>query len=143
MIFNSEKAREIIENQVPMDVETVNRVREALARKDITLAQSDEIDEYLIRSGREASTFTDGTIIMHSRVSASGFFEELIHYGQIRNGKVIPGDEMNRLLMEIEAQERLIRNQRVYRITDYEIGILSHNLEIYQDELAVLLKRGG
>jgi len=142
MVFNSEKARKIIEAQTPMDTETIDRVKEALSRKGTTLAQSDEIDEYLIRNGKEASTFTDGTIIMHTRVSASGFYEELIHYGQLKNAKVIHGSEQSRLLMEIEAQERLIKHQKAYKITDYEIELLRENLKIYQIELKELLKGG-
>ena len=83
-MFYSEKSRGIIEKQTPIDEMIVKRVKESLAKKGIILEQSEEWDKYLITTGREAVTYTDGTMVMHTRVSASGFFEELIHYGQIK-----------------------------------------------------------
>jgi len=135
MILQSLKAREIIENQIPIDEETVSRVKTALAKKGVVLAQSAELDEYLMNCGREASIFSDNTIIMHTKVSASGFFEELIHYGQVKSGRAVLGNEENRLMLEIEAQERLIKHCTSYRITDYEIQILRENLDAYRHQL--------
>ena len=141
MLFDSEKAREIIESQTPMDDARVHRVRECLASKGIVLEQSVELDQYLISNGKEAITFSDGTMVMHTKVSASGFYEELIHYGQIRSGRVKHGDEGNRLMLEIEAQERLLKCQKAYKITEYEVGVLTENLNQYKLMLERLLGR--
>jgi SPP1 gp7 family putative phage head morphogenesis protein len=139
MSFNSEKAREIINKQKQMDPDVIQRVKKALNKKGAHIEQSAELDEWLIKKGVEAVTFSDGkTIIMHTRVSASGFFEELIHYGQINSGRAIYGDKNNNLLLEIEAKERLIKNQKAYKITDYEIGILKNTLDEYKKELDLL-----
>jgi len=44
--------------------------------------------------------------------------------------------------MEIEAKERLIKYQKAYKITDYEIGILKEVLNEYITELENLRKGG-
>ena len=141
-MFNSEKAKEIINNQQSMDMTVINRVKENLAKKGIILDQSAEIDNYLISRGKEAITFSDGTIALHTKVSASGFYEELIHYGQIKSGRTILGNDENNLLMEIEAKEKLIKYRNSYNITDYEIVILTETLNEYIMELEKLKKEG-
>jgi len=141
--FNSEKTVDIINKQKPMNPEVIKRVKESLLKKGTILDQSVEIDKYLESRGKEGITYSDGTIIMHTKVSASGFFEELIHYGQIKNGRAIYGDERNTILMEIEAKEKLIRNKKSYDITDYEIEILTDSLNWYKNSLDILEKGGA
>lgn len=138
----SEKSREIIEKQKPIDKVIVERVKKALSKKDVVLEQSAEWDKYLISTGKEAIIFTDGTIVMHTNVSASGFFEELIHYGQVKSGRAVFGDEENILLMEIETQERLIAHQKAYNITQFEVEVLTETLEWYRMQLEDYRKGG-
>ena len=135
MSFYSEKTREMILNQRPIDAAIVNRVKQNLTKKGVVLEQSNDWDNYLISQGCEGITFSDGTMIMHTRVSASGFYEELIHYGQIKSGRVLYGDQRSMLLMEIEAKERLIINRNAYKITDYEIELLTSVLKSYKIDL--------
>ena len=142
VMLNSEKAQAIIEKQKPMNKSVVNRVKEAFAKKGVIVDQSEELDKYLISQGKEAITFSNETIIMHTKVSASGFYEELIHYGQIKSGQTVEGDKENQLIMEIEAQKRLIKYQKSYKITDYEVEILQNNLNDYNKKLKNL-KKGG
>jgi len=130
--LSSERAAEIINKQKPIDKAVVKRVKRSLADRGVVLEQSREIDEWLISKGAEAVTFSDGTICMHTNVSASGFFEELIHYGQIKNGLSVVGDVENNLILEIAAKERLIKNQKAYQITDYEIEVLTDILLQYK-----------
>ena len=141
-MLNSEKAAEIINNQNLMDKAVIELVKNRLAEKGIALEQSEEWDDYLIFTGKEAVVFSDTLIAMHTKVSASGFFEELIHFGQVKSGRTIQGDNLNGLLMEIEAQERLIKYKKAYKITDYELEILQKNLENYRKILKNLLERG-
>jgi len=142
-MLNSEKSKEIICVQPPIEPYIIKRTKEALAKKGVVLEQSPELDEYLISQGKEAITFSDGkTIIIHTNASASGFYEELIHYGQIKSGRAVEGDKKNALLMEIEAQERLIKYQKAYKITDYEIEILTNNLNQYKNDLHILKTEG-
>ena len=142
LYFQSEKALEILSKQKPMNKGTIERVKAALSRKGVVLEQSDEWDRHLMFTGKEAVTFTDGTMVMHTKVSASGFYEELIHYGQIVNGRAICGDEANNLLMEIEAKRKLIHNRKAYEITDYEVAVLQNVLDKYILQLENLRKGG-
>ena len=141
-MLHSEKSKEIIDKQTPIDRAIVERVGKALGKKGVILEQSEEWDEYLVSKCAEAITFSDGTIVMHTRVSASGFFEELIHYGQVISGRAVYGNEENRIEMEIEAQERLLRSRRVYGITDFEVETLTTNLNWYNIQLENLRKGG-
>jgi hypothetical protein len=134
-VLNSEKAREIIGRQTPMDKETIERVKTALSRQGVDLLQSAELDGWLISKGAEAITFSNGSMAMHTKVSASGFFEELIHYGQIKSGHVVDDNDLTNLLLEIEAKERLLKYKNAYRITDYEAEILANTLEHYKSQL--------
>lgn len=141
-MLNSEKAKKIIARQQPISQDIINRVKNNLAEKGIVLEQSTEWDRYLISNGNEAITFSDGTMVMHTNVSASGFYEELIHYGQIKQGRANAGDIENNLLLEIETKKRLIKNKKAYKITDYEIEVLKDILNEYQTRLNEL-KKGG
>ena len=140
-IFSSKKANEIMINQKPMNKIVVNRVKKALLKKGVSIEQSCELDKWLISKGVEAITFSEGTMLMHTNVSASGFFEELIHYGQIKSGKLISADLKNVLIMELRAKEKLIKNKKAYHITDYEIEILTESSNHYKIQLENL-KRG-
>ena len=84
MLFNSEKAAGIIAKQEPMDPKVIARVKASLEKQGGIIIQSEEIDRYLVSSGKEASTFTDGMMWMHTEVSASGFYEELIQLENLR-----------------------------------------------------------
>ena len=139
----SEKAQEIIEKQKPIDPATIERVKNSLENKGVSLEQSDEMDKWLISKGAEAVTFSDGTIVLHTNASASGLFEELIHYGQVKSGRAIAGNDKNNLLMEIEAKEQLIKYQNAYKITDYEIEVLTNVLGDYKILLENLMKGSG
>ena len=142
-MLNSEKAREIINKQQPVSQDIINRVKNNLAQKGVILSQSAELDEYLISQGKEAITFSDGqTIIMHTKASASGFYEEMIHLGQIKKGRAIENDKKNNILLEIEAKERLIKYQKAYKITDYEISNINEALNHYK-VLLNNLRNGG
>ena len=137
-VMKSEKYAEIINKQKQMDKEIIERTRRSLANKGVVLYQSVDIDRMLMSRGAEALTFSDGTIVMHTKVSASGFYEELIHYGQIKANRTIEDDKRNNLLLEIEAKERLIKYRQAYQITDYEVEILTEVLKKYKIDLEAL-----
>ena len=142
-ILNSEKAAEIISNQQPIDRLAVERVKKALESKGVILAQSEDIDRNLISRGVEAVVLDPGdTIFMHTNVSASGFFEELIHYGQIKSKRFTMNSPIDVTMMEIEAQERLIKYKKSYKIPEYEIAVLTENLRYYKIRLRKLLEGG-
>lgn len=74
---------------------------------------------------------------MHTKISASGLFEELIHFAQIKKyGPDI--SEIQNCLCEIEAKEKLLRNVKCYGITDYEVKIIKQSIEFYKEKLEKL-----
>ena len=132
-VFNSQKSLEILTKQKPMeDLETIARVKANLEKKGIYIVQGEEGDRYLESQGFEAVVLYQGgdelTIVMHTNISASGFYEELCHIGQLQSGRAIPYDKENEIVMEIEAKERLIKNKDAYKITDYEVELLTGHL---------------
>ena len=139
VLFNSEKAAEIIAQQKPMDPQVIARVRANLEKKGIYIVQDEDGDAYVISQGSEAVVMYEGgsetTIVMHTNISASGFFEELIHIGQLQSGRAIIYDKENEIEMEIEAKERLIKNQCAYEITDFEVAELTKSLNSYRIRL--------
>jgi hypothetical protein len=84
----------------------------------------------------------ENTIWMHTNVSASGMFEELIHIGQLRRG-IDPYDFATNLEMEIEAKERLLKYSKAYGISEYEKRILTDSLEYYKIKLSEARKTKG
>ena len=142
-ILISEKSKEIINNQQPMDKSIIERVRVNLAERGVIIEQSEMMDKFLIQRGAEAATLAPGDlIILHTKVSASGFYEELIHYGQFRRGNIDISSKSDIIKNEIEAQERLIKYQKAYKITDYEIEVLKNNLGIYKAKLEMIMNGG-
>ena len=142
-VLSSEKAKKIINKQQPISRDIVNRVKNKLAERGVVLEQSEEIDKNLVKRSREAVVYEPGDIIlMHTRVSASGFYEELIHYGQLKRRGFNTSSPVDVIKMEIEAQEKLIKYRRAYKITDEEIEILTKNLNWYLTKLSELEKGG-
>jgi len=78
-----------------------------------------------------SSSDSKGVIIFHSKVSASGMFEEVIHTSQIR----LYGYEYckkNYELLEIEAKTKLLKNKKIYKITDFEENIIKESIKDYE-----------
>jgi len=140
-MFSSKKVREVIEKQTPMNSNVIQKVKESLAKKGWSLEQTEEGDSLLENSGKEGMTFPSGIIILHTKASASGFYEELIHYGQIKANKGTY-EPIENTLLEIEAKEKLLKHSTAYNITDYEKELLTDSLEYYRIALETLRKGG-
>ncbi len=102
----------------------------------------EETDKYLDSKNAEAITYDAKTILIRRNPGRASVFEELIHTEQYRNGKN-DGSYPSRLRCEIEAQEKLLRNAKVYHLTEPEIYQTNKALESYQKELDLYLKHGG
>jgi len=154
-LLQSSKSEEIINRQTPVDPKTLERIKKALKAAGVSLEQTEENDMYLNSRGAEGIVFYTGDhpplIVLHTRASASGLFEELIHYGQIINGRMVGVDfddllelEIRKEELEIEAKEQLIRNARIYRISEYEIEVLTETVTHSRMRLnEMLLIRGS
>ncbi|MDR3305983.1 MAG: hypothetical protein LBS85_08200 [Clostridiales Family XIII bacterium] len=128
------QSRDILLKQKPMNVEIITRVKKNLRRKGVVLEQSQELDIWLESIGCEGITMPGDpevdalpTIVMHTGISASGFFEELIHLGQIQNYGIKGTTAMSnveRLGYEIQAKEKVLAHINAYGVTRYEKKIL-------------------
>lgn len=126
----SEKSEEILDKQKLVDPSLLNSVTNRLKEQGITVWMDDEADKFLNRGGAEATIMYPDIVIFHSKLSASGMYEELIHLAQIRKlGREPTATEIAQ--MEIEAKEKLLRNSKAYGITEYEQEIVKDSIVYY------------
>ena len=147
IIFNSDKTREILNKQKPVNPEIFSRVKKRLTALGYSVECNSEIDAYLERSGKEASVINTGDegkaiVFFHTKLSASGLFEELIHLSQIKDRDLYSADrkksELARLKNEIAAKEKLLKNRKAYGITDYEIEIIKESIKNYEEQMRII-----
>lgn len=92
---------------------------------------------FLNYRGTEALTIqTDKEILIlyHSKLSASGMFEEIIHSAQVRKYGEKKAREMYHQL-EVEAKEKLLKNAKAYGITEYEKEVIQQMLDYHKSKL--------
>ena len=126
-----------------MDSRRFEKIKIGLERNGIAVIQDSEGDSYLRFMGAEAMTLSDASavIFQSSRIpSASAVFEEVIHATQIReNGPVSTYGNKNGAIeylnREIEANEKLLKNRKNYRLTDKDIESVEINLAQYYAKL--------
>lgn len=135
----SEKSEEILSNQKLVDPLLLNNVTNRLKEQGITVWMDDEADRFLNNKGAEATTMYPDIIAFHSKLSASGMYEELIHLAQIRKLGREP-TAIETIKMEIEAKEKLLRNSKAYGITEYEQKITKESI---LDYTKILKELGG
>ena len=95
---------------------------------------SDATDAYLKSKKAEAITYNEKTILLRQKPGKAAVFEELIHATQYRNGEN-DGSYESCLKCEIKAQEKLLKNQKAYRLTNKEVRQTEKALKSYQQEL--------
>jgi len=119
-----------------MDEAKFERIRAAFEKRGGAIISSPDIDRHLDKMGAEASTWNATTILMRQNhiPSASAIFEELIHTSQYRTGRATGSNWID---MEIEAKQKLIRNQKKYGISDIE-----NNVSIEQLKALLKMKEG-
>jgi len=112
---------------IPMNKGKYERIKAAFEKRGGVIHSSPEIDSHLDKICAEASTLNATTIIMRQNhiPSASAMFEELIHTAQYRTGRATGSNWID---MEIEAKQKLIRNQKKYDIPDIENDVTIEHL---------------
>jgi hypothetical protein len=120
-----------------MDAAELERIAAALRRAghSIDLGSTEGVRR-LDWFGVEASTLGDH-ITLRPNPSRSAVFEELIHATQNRLGRN-DGSPLSRILNEIEAQEKLIRFRRRYKIPRLETEQTIKALRDYRAALKAL-----
>ena len=118
-----------------MDKENFEKIKSAFEKHGGIIQCDDDTDKYLDFKKAEGLTYNEKTILIKTNASSSAIFEELIHSTQYKQGRN-DGTYENRLLMEIEAQEKLIKYQKAYGISDVENEQTKKALIDYYKELA-------
>ena len=126
----------------PMPKKQFQRIVKRFKAQGGLIQFGDETDAYLQSKNAEAITYNATTILIHQNPGRACVFEELIHTAQYRNGRN-DGSYPSRLRCEIEAQEKLLRYAKAYKLTEPEIYQTQKALEAYQKELDDYLKNGG
>lgn len=133
------KDKDLIE---PMPKKQLQKIVKSFKKQGGIIQMDKPTDEYLDYKKAEAITYDAKTILMRQRPGRAAVFEELIHATQYREGRN-DGTYKSRLQCEIEAQEKLLRNQKAYRLTQPEIRQTKRALRSYQEELKELLRMEG
>jgi hypothetical protein len=133
----------ILDNQPSVDPELLSTVKRRLALQGVSLDQSKDWDRYLEHRGLEALVLSKKLIVMHTKVSTSGMYEELIHLAQLRKAGDEVYDYTRNLEMEIAAKEKILRNKQAYGISDYEADFLTESISGYKIRLQEAEKSKG
>jgi len=99
-----------------MDKEKFLKIKSAFEKRGGVIQCDEPTDRYLDYKKAEGLTYNEDLILLKTNASASAVFEELIHATQYKR-KRNDGTYENRLLMEIEAQEKLIKYKKA--LLDY------------------------
>lgn len=123
----------------PMPKKQLQKIVKSFKKNGGIIQMSDATDAYLKSKNAEAITYDAKTILLKQKPGRAAVFEELIHATQYRQGKN-DGSYKQRLLCEIEAQKKLIKYQKAYKLTQAEVKQTEQALKSYRKELEDLLK---
>ncbi len=126
----------------PMPKKQFRVIKKSFQRQGGIIQQNDETDAYLEKNHAEGITYNAKTILLKQNPGRASVFEELIHTAQYRDGKN-DGSAKSRLINEIEAQKKLIKYAKAYKLTEPEIKQTQKALDKYQADLDAYNKLNG
>ena len=137
-----------VEDIPPMDEKRFTTMKKSLEKKGVAVIQDSDGDAYLNAMGAEAITLSDGTavIFQSGRIpSASAMFEETIHVSQIKEKGIVKSfgnseGKIEYLSREIEANEKLLKYQKAYGLTEKDVESIQENLDGYYEEMKEVKK---
>lgn len=137
-----------VEDIPSMDEQKFKTIKRNFENQGVAVIQDVDGDEFLKGMGAEALTLSDGSAIIFQRgrtPSASAVFEEAIHVSQIKKNGMIKstGDvqgSLEYLTREIEANEKLLKYQKAYGLTDKDVESVQENLNGYYEDLKEVKK---
>lgn len=125
----------------PMPKKQLQKIVKGFRKNGGLIQMDDATDAYLKQKSAEAITLNYNTILLMQRPGRAAVFEELIHATQWRMGRN-DGSLKARLICEIEAQKKLLKNSAAYKLTKVEISQTEKALKAYKQELEKLLNGG-
>lgn len=126
----------------PMPKKQLHKIEKAFKVQGGLIQYNEETDAYLKSKNAEAITYNEKTILLKQNPGRASVFEELIHATQYRNGEN-DGSYVSRLNCEIEAQKKLLRNSKAYKLTEAEVKQTKIALQKYESELKAYNEKGG
>ena len=123
----------------PIPKKQFRTIKKAFQQQGGVIQQNDDTDLYLETKHAEGITYDAKTILLKQDPGRASVFEELIHTAQYRKGKN-DGSEKSQLLNEIEAQQKLLKYAKAYKLTKSEIVQTENALKRYQEELEIYIK---
>ena len=132
-----------VEDIPSMDEKTFSVIKKRFEKQGVAVIQDVDGDSFLKSMNAEALTLSDGSAIIFQSgrtPSASAVFEESIHVAQIRRKGIIKstGDTkgtVEYLTREIEANEKLLKHQKAYGLTQADVESVKENLNSYRKAL--------
>ena len=120
----------------PMDKNRYFRMKKRLIQNGCSVISAKGDDEkFLLAFGAEAISDEQGIIHLGEIPSASAFFEEIIHYTQVRHyGSIRETDFVERAAREIAANRKLLRYGNAYGFTDEDFSDISRNLKEWEQD---------
>lgn len=126
-------------NIEPMPKKQLRKIVKSFKKQGGIIQMNDTTDAYLKSKKAEAITYDAKTILLMQKPGRAAVYEELIHATQYRQGKN-DGSYKQRLVCEIEAQKKLIKYQKSYKLTPAEVKQTEQALKNYKQELEEFLK---
>lgn len=126
----------------PMDAQRYKRMKSKLAEQGCpVVAASGDDAQFLLALGAEAISDEYGILHLGDVPSASAFFEEIIHFSQLKKYGVLSSDDyIERAAREVAANRKLIRNGKAYGFTKEDFEEISTNLNYWEADFR---KRAG
>lgn len=118
----------------PMPKKQLKKIVKAFRKNGGIIQMNTDTDGYLEYKKAEAITYDAKTILLRQNPGRAAVFEELIHAAQFRKG-MNDGSLRSRIICEIEAQNKLLRNAKAYKLTDAEIRQTRSALKAYEKQL--------
>jgi hypothetical protein len=125
----------------PIDAAEFARMKAAFEKNGGSILQNADIDAYLAWRAKQRGASNVGgvthnakEILLPTNVTRTAVFEEFIYTAQFRTGRVNKlieqfGNAEAERLLEIEAAEKLIQNQRAWKLPQNEIDAVTKRLE--------------
>lgn len=126
----------------PMPAKQLHRIEKSFKKQGGLIQRNDATDEYLNFKKVEGITYNATTVLLKKKPGRASVFEELIHTHQYKVGKN-DGSYPSRLVCEIEAQKKLLKHQKAYKLTEIEVKQTQKALEAYEAEYVAYIKKGG
>ena len=124
----------------PMPKKQLRKIVKCFTAHGGRIQMDDETDKYLESKHSEGITYNSKTILLKQNPGRAAVFEELIHSAQYRDGKN-DSSYVSRVKCEIEAQKKLLKNAKAYKLTDAEIYQTREALKGYEQELELYYRK--